>query len=62
MVMWTTTHCFDFFACNLIINEYCLNIIGVTRPAIVREIPHFHLLPHSSIFARTSRISGFISK
>ena len=34
--------------------------IGVNRPAIVREIPHFGLIP--AFFPRTSRISGFISK
>ena len=34
--------------------------LGVNHPAIVREIPHFGFF--SRIFARTSRISGFISK
>ena len=36
--------------------------IGVNRPAIVREIPHFGLFPAFQHFSRTSRISGFISK
>ena len=37
--------------------------IGVNRPANVREIPHcLAYFPHFHIFARTSRISGFISK
>ena len=25
MVMWTTTHCFDFFVCNLILSQYVQN-------------------------------------
>ena len=36
--------------------------IGVNRLAIVREIPILAYFPHSRIFARTSRISGFILK
>ena len=46
--------------CALLI--LCSDIIGVNRPAIVQEIPHFGIFPAFPHFVRTSRISGFISK
>ena len=38
------------------------HVVGVNRPPIVREIPHFSLFPAFPHFFRMSRISGFISK
>ena len=48
MVMWTNTHCFDFFSCNLILSQLCAKLQTSSASVSVHLINLFKVTTYLS--------------